>query len=295
MFKDLDIRLVIGIAVAAFFSLIVICMSYYTVDQGERTLVLRFGSIIKVAEPGFHFKIPFIDHTIDMNIRTQKVSSKIEIYSKDTQAAIVVASLNYTLDPSKVSEIYSNFGPEYYTSVIEPKLRALPKQIFGTYTAENIVQKRDELSAMITKLFESVFEGTGIVPETYNVEDVKFSAEYERSIEDKMRASVEVEKSKQMLSTEKQRAEIKKTQADANAYQRKADADAEAHAITVKGAADAKAIIAKGDAEAQVIEHKSAVLSKNPTYIDFVKADSWDGKLPTTMVPGSTVPFINVK
>jgi hypothetical protein len=130
---------------------------------------------------------------------------------------------------------------QYYTSVIEPKLRALPKQIFGTYTAENIVQKRDELSAMITKLFESVFEGTGIVPETYNVEDVKFSAEYERSIEDKMRASVEVEKSKQMLSTEKQRAEIKKTQADANAYQRKADADAEAHAITVKGTADAKA------------------------------------------------------
>jgi hypothetical protein len=26
-----------------------------------------------------------------------------------------------------------------------------------------------------------------------------------------------------------------------------------------------------------------------------VQAEKWDGKLPTTMVPGQTVPFINVK
>ncbi|WP_252351265.1 SPFH domain-containing protein, partial [Escherichia coli] len=34
-------------------------LSYYTVNEGERGILLRYGKILKVAEPGLVFKIPF--------------------------------------------------------------------------------------------------------------------------------------------------------------------------------------------------------------------------------------------
>lgn len=33
-------------------------LSYYTVNEGERGILLRYGKIVKVAEPGLGFKIP---------------------------------------------------------------------------------------------------------------------------------------------------------------------------------------------------------------------------------------------
>lgn len=46
--------------------------SFFTVDQGVRAVVLRVGEVKYVAEPGFHFKIPFIDSVIKMSVRTPK-------------------------------------------------------------------------------------------------------------------------------------------------------------------------------------------------------------------------------
>jgi hypothetical protein len=51
----------------------------------------------------------------------------------------------------------------------------------------------------------------------------------------------------------------------------------------------------QGDAEAHAINARGKALRDNPSLIQLVQAEKWDGKLPTTMVPGQTVPFINVK
>jgi regulator of protease activity HflC (stomatin/prohibitin superfamily) len=49
----------VGIIAAAF--LVVAFLSYFTVAQYERGVVSRFGRLSYVAEPGLHFKMPFID------------------------------------------------------------------------------------------------------------------------------------------------------------------------------------------------------------------------------------------
>lgn len=40
---------------------------------------------------------------------------------------------------------------------------------------------------------------------------------------------------------------------------------------------------------------KAKVLRENQTLVEYQKVVQWDGKLPSTMVPGSSVPFVNVK
>jgi hypothetical protein len=49
-----------------------------------------------------------------------------------------------------------------------------------------------------------------------------------------------------------------------------------------------------GEAEAAAIEARGRAIANNPLLIDLTRAERWDGKLPVTMLPGGTVPFLEV-
>ncbi|HLX13811.1 MAG TPA: hypothetical protein VKS24_01225 [Bradyrhizobium sp.] len=49
------------------------------------------------------------------------------------------------------------------------------------------------------------------------------------------------------------------------------------------------------EAEAAAIEAGAKALGTNPNLVTLVQAERWNGVLPTTMVPGSGVPFVSVK
>ena len=50
-----------------------------------------------------------------------------------------------------------------------------------------------------------------------------------------------------------------------------------------------------GEAEAAAIEARAKALGTNPNLVTLVQAERWNSVLPTTMVPGSAVPFVSVK
>lgn len=59
--------------------------------------------------------------------------------------------------------------------------------------------------------------------------------------------------------------------------------------------AEAEAITLRGNAEAEAVRVKGAALRDNPSLIGLVQAERWNGVLPTTMLPNSTVPFMEMK
>jgi regulator of protease activity HflC (stomatin/prohibitin superfamily) len=79
-------------------------------------------------------------------------------------------------------------------------------------------------------------------------------------------------------------------QAEILVIQAKAVADSN----LAKAQAEADAIRLTGEATAKAIEMRGRALAQNSNLVDLVKAERWDGKLPTTM-PGATVPMINLK
>jgi regulator of protease activity HflC (stomatin/prohibitin superfamily) len=48
--------------------------SYYTVDQGERAVVLHYGAAADESEPGLHFKYPFMTSIVEIQVRQQTIS-----------------------------------------------------------------------------------------------------------------------------------------------------------------------------------------------------------------------------
>jgi regulator of protease activity HflC (stomatin/prohibitin superfamily) len=145
------------------------------------------------------------------------------------------------------------------------------------------VQNRVQLVKDVTKAIRESVHGP-IVVDSVQIENIDFSDAYEKSIELRMQAEVLVQTEKQNLEKEKVNAEIAVTQAKGQAESNLARARAEAEATRVKGEAEASAIKARAEA-----------LAQNQNLIELTKAERWDGKLPTTMIPGSAVPFISAR
>jgi regulator of protease activity HflC (stomatin/prohibitin superfamily) len=154
------------------------------------------------------------------------------------------------------------------------------ENVFGQYNAVSSVQNRGKFVNDVTKAIKDAIAGP-VVIDGVQIENIDFSDDYERSIALRMKAEVEVKTREQMLATEQVEAQIVVTRAQADADSRVAQAKADAEATRLRG-----------EAEADAIKAKTQALSSNPALIELTKAERWDGKLPTTMLPNGTLPFI---
>ena len=264
--------------------------TWYTVDQGERAVLLRNGAYTDTVGPGLHFKLPFIDEARMVSVQTQtREYDKVNSYSADQQPADIKISVTFHADPSRVDALYAKFGypviPALSSRLIDPRVNQELKVVFGRYTAVSAIQERAKLNADVyTAIKDSLAGNPEVVLESVQIENIDFSQQYVQSIEARMQAEIEVQRIQQQYQQQEVQARITVVNAQAAADAQVAGAKAEAQSIQLKGDAEATAIRARGDA-----------LKQNPELVALTAAERWNGVLPTTMVPGSTVPFIGVK
>lgn len=282
---------VIPLAGVSLLVLTVVFGSFYTVDQGSRVVVLRNGAIASVEQPGLHFKIPLIDSVQRVSIKESVADYNgqdqkgLQSYSYDQQTAGIHITVNYSIPADKVSDVYAKFGGEVglITTILDPKVYRATKEVFGQFTAQRAIQERQVLGNNILDNLQKQVANEPIVINSVQIMNIDFSDVFEQSIEKRMQAEVEVQKIKQDAIAAKVTAEITVTQAQSQADSQLAQATAEAKGIQLKGEAEATAIRAKGEA-----------LRDNPNLVDLIKAETWNGVLPTTMLPNSTIPFMDM-
>lgn len=276
-------------------ALVVLAGSWYTVDQTERAVLLRNGAFVAVEDPGLHFKLPIIESVVHIGVQQrsstwsaqQGSDGRQEAYSQDQQPAKLSFSIIWHVPPGSVERVYSQYqsAESVSANLIERRIPQALKTVFGGYTAVSAIQDRARLNA---DAFRAVTTDPDIVKapivvDGVQIEDIEFSQAYIQSVEGAMQARVEVQRLEQQEQQQKVSAEITVIQAKARADAQVAEATAKAKAVTLAGEAEASAIRAKGDA-----------LKNNPTLIELTRAERWNGALPTTMVPGTTVPFLDV-
>ena len=266
-------------------ALTVVGGSWYTVDEGYRGVTLRNGAVVGTAEPGLGFKMPIIDSVVDISVQSQaQLYENILAYSRDQQTAGLSLSVNYRLPADQVETIYREYGGEagVISRLLDRQVLEEVKNVFGKFNASTAIQERERLAAEVQMAIQKAVIGP-IIVESVQIENIDFSDAYEQSIEARMLAEVEVQKVRQNAEREKVTAEITVIQAQAEADAQLARATAEAEATRIRGEAEASAIKAKAEA-----------LKDNAGLIALTQAERWNGQLPTTMIPGSTVPFMDV-
>ena len=261
--------------------------------------MLRNGAAIGTAQPGLGFKVPLIDSVEKISVRTSTYTwDKMNSYSYDQQPADLKISVTLRASPDKVADLYAKFGrlDTAVNQVVNPVVNQQVKVVFGRYTAVKAIQERGALNGAIKDaITETLKYDSMIMIESVQLENIEFSANYLHSIEQRMLAEVEVQKLQQNAEREKVQAQITVTQANAKANAVRAEAQAEADATRLNGEAKASNIKITGEAEAAAIEARAKALGTNPNLVTLVQAERWNGVLPTTMVPGSSVPFVSLK
>ena len=283
-FKQIVALAVFGLlAILSFLGLL---GSWFIVDQGERGVILRNGAFVRIAEPGLGFKVPIIDAVVKMSVRTEKhVYQKMTSYSRDIQNAEIRLAVNYRVDTSQVRQVYEKYGgvQAVVDRVLTPRVQDEAKVIFGQFNAKEVIEKRGQFGVNVEQAIRKSVDGSGLLIDGVQVEEIDFSKEFDKSIEERMKAEVEVTRLQQNLEREKVQANIVRTQAQAQADK-----------VVMGAKADAEAIKLKGDAEASAIKARAYALQANASLIELVKAEKWNGALPTTMIPGGAIPMLTV-
>ena len=264
---------------------LVLWESWYTIDEGERGVLLTNGSVSSVENPGLHFKIPMFQSVVMISTRTQTFGGEpLSMYSYDQQTAELKLSVTYHIAPEQVRDVYTRFGEDgLFRNGIYPRVTEVSKSVFGQFTAARAIQEREELNREMNSQIKAALSEIPIVVENIQIENVDFSDTYERAVEQAAKAKADVERAKSELARVEQEAQQKVKNAEAEAQATRATAEAAAYSTKVKGEAEAEAIRARG-----------AALRDNPDMIKLIQAERWNGILPTTMVPGAALPIVNV-
>jgi regulator of protease activity HflC (stomatin/prohibitin superfamily) len=282
MFKDKEGEIsapnIIVASIAGLIGLILFFMAFGTIGAGERGVKTRFGAVVSVLEQGLYFKVPFIEGVKKMDVKTRTINydqngaegdatdtSQLFGASKDLQDVKIGVVVTYHISPEKVAEIYSSYSSvdNYEGNVIEPIVREVVKSTSAQFTAEELVTKRAEYSDRVNTVLNERFMDKNSVLERFSVTNFEFSKEFSKAIEAKVTATQNAEAAKNKLEQ-------------------------------VKFEAQQTIETAKATAEAQRIQSQSLAAQGGADFVNLKAIEKWNGVLPVQMIPGSTVPFINL-
>ena len=259
------ILIIIGVVAAA---------SVQIVDSGHRGVLLHWNAVDVTAPPldeGLHFVVPFQDQVVNMEVRTLLFVKGTSAASKDLQTVTTEVTVNYAPNPETVNALYKEVGLNYQNRIIAPAVEEVVKQVTANYNAEELITKRPLVKADIENEITKRLNVYNINTQVISITDFQFSDLFSRAIESKVEAEQKALKAENDL----RRIQVEALQSEAIAQ------------------GIAKANVAQANGEAEAIRVINIALSQNPYYLDWLKTQAWDGKLPLVVGEGGT-PFIQI-
>lgn len=244
------------------------------VNAGHRGVLLHWSAVdtsVPPLEEGLHFVVPFQDIVVNMEVRTLKFVKSTSSASKDLQTVSTEVTVNYRPSPNSVNLLYKEVGPDYESRIIQPAIEEIIKQVTANYNAEELITKRPLVKSDIEREISTRLTAYNIITEVISITDFQFSSLFAQAIESKVEAEQKALKAENDL----RRIQIE-------AQQR----EAEAQGI-------GKANIAEALGEAEAIRIINEALAQNPNYLEWLKIQRWDGRLPYVVGQGGT-PFIQI-
>ncbi len=250
--------LLCGAAVVAGF---VVYSSIKVVDTGYRGIKTHFGKVIGESLPeGFYVYNPITTEIHQMDTKVQKYTHKMAAYTKDVQQADLKISVNTSLDPTKVHLLFQEVGVTYADKVIAPQISKAVKDTIGKWEADQLVSNREKATDEIFTSLKEALLPYHINTQNVVIENIDYSAQFERAIEEKQIATQDAIKAKNRTKQ-------------------------------VEEEANQKVLAAKAEAESMRI--RSQALSQNQNLVAYEAVQRWNGQLPVNLYGAAPIPFID--
>ncbi|KAL7553755.1 hypothetical protein ACHAWF_017081 [Thalassiosira exigua] len=199
------------------------------VPPGELAVVVTLGRV-DVYEPGPHFRTPFVSTVHMMSTKTQLLSERNQIPTKEGLSVSLDVALLYRIDPKMAGELYRNVGTDYEKVLIEPEAASVIRGFTSESDAKALYSSgRHKIQDAVKEELDKTLGEHGIIVENVMLKDLELPESLSRAIELKAQAEQESAQMEFILTREKQEAERK--------------------AIEAQGIADFQRIVSEGISE----------------------------------------------
>lgn len=149
------------------------------INQYERGVVLRLGKFSRILNPGFRVILPYIDKMIKVDVRTTPMDiPKQEVITRDNVTvnvdAVVYARV---IDAQKAVLETTNYT--YATSTFA---QTALRDVTGNFDLDEILSKRDEISAQIREIVDTQTDRWGIDIESVKLQNIELPADMKRAM-----------------------------------------------------------------------------------------------------------------
>ncbi len=232
------------------------------VGAGQRAVVFNrvFGMEERVLEEGVQLIVPLVEQATIYNVReisyifsdkvdrsrrgAEIMGGSIHTLTADGQNITIDVTVRARPDFKDLWWVHQNLGNDsensYTDKILVPVVRSIVREVISGYTVSAIYSEdRKAIADAISKELTEKLAKFKITLAEFLLDEVKFSDAYQKSIEDKQRARIELDTKDNIIVEE----------------QNKRDA-----------------VITKAQGEAEAIRLKVGALARNPDYIRFRKA-----------------------
>jgi regulator of protease activity HflC (stomatin/prohibitin superfamily) len=172
----------IGIAVAAAvaFLLLIVWPAAKIVQQWERGVVLRFGRLISLREPGLNVILPWIDRMVKVDLRVETlVLEPQEVITRDNVTVHVDAVVYFKVIDAKKAVIEVKNYAMATTQIALTTLRS----VLGQSELDELLAHRDRINERLRQIIdEHTEEPWGVEVVTVEVKDVLLPERLQRAM-----------------------------------------------------------------------------------------------------------------
>ena len=181
----------IALIIGVLFVVNIVYSSFYTIQPGERGVVLRFGKYTKTASPGLNFMVPMIDQVVKVDIETvrkeefgyrTKVPGQKTIYDKrgyDMESLMLTGDKN-VIDVEWIVQYKVNdparfvFNVQNVSEAVRDVSEAAMRRVVGNRDFDYALSNRDIIEASTERELQAALDDyeSGVEIVTVKLQDV---------------------------------------------------------------------------------------------------------------------------
>lgn len=178
----------------------------FIVQPGEVKIKFnRFRGLQRdVYKEGIHVRIPFVEQLVTYDVRITPVDITSISSTKDQQQIDIALRVLYRPIEEEVPNIHLSLNRDYQDRFIRPIAMEVVKTVLAQYDADQLLKQREKISAEIKSLYTTRIKEFHFIVDDVVLTDLKFSAQYKKSVEDKQIAQQMAEREKYIVEKNEQ-------------------------------------------------------------------------------------------
>ena len=211
------------------------------IEAGSVGVVYQFGEIVGQKGEGLQFIAPWQELRTESIKVQRKRFDNISGFSRETQDVIVSTTLNYRVDPAAVQQLYRTVGPNWFDTLVEPRINQFFKAETVKYNTVDIAPNREQIRLDVQAKLDADLRQFSITVEDLLIDNIDFTSEFKQSIEEKQIAAQNALREQERISQRQAEAQQGIESAKGEAQQERERAQGSADAIRIRAEAQAEA------------------------------------------------------